>query len=210
MRYLFTLVGIYFAERFSVPRNLMITGQEAVVPQMSIPVSVAAVTTLAFVAWLFLGRRAKGGLGPRASGVMVACLSATLIFLVLPGWNYGATIAGLARVGPFGLGLTHLSGLALFAGAIVACVTAGQWRIEGLALVASARCLLGGYVMQTGAQLIPGGSDSWLFWTLPGGGLHGLMAYGLVVFFLMAWVWIRQQPVRVGARAEVPAGDSDA
>ena len=189
IQYAFTLIGIYLAERLSGPRLLMISGNETLAAQMSVPVLAGVAGGLAFLVWLILGRSAKGTLGPRAKGVVIACLSATLIYLILPGWNYGAAIAGLARLGPVALGLKQLAGVALFLGAIVASLAAGQWRFEPPGLVSSIRCLSGGFIMQTGGQMVPGGTDTWLFWTIPGGGLHGLMAYAVVTPILLAWFW---------------------
>lgn len=187
LQYCFTLVGIYLAELFSAPRRLMLSGHETLVPQMSFPLSAMAAAGIALLAWVALGRLAKTTVRQRRSGVIIASISAVLMFSILPGWSYGATLAGIARMGPLALGLPHLAGLTLFAGAITANVIAGQWHPAPPGLIASLRCLVGGYIMQTGSQIVPGGSDSWVFWTIPGGGLHGLIAYAVTLPMLLAW-----------------------
>ncbi len=200
MAYVFTLVGIFLSEWASAPRQLQLNGHETLITQMSFPVLAGAAGGVAFLVWLALSRTAKAAVGPRTAGVVVACLSAALIYQVLPGWNYGAAIAGLARLGPFALGLPQLAGVALFLGAIVANLVAGLWRFQPPTLAASLRCLSGGYIMQTGGQMIPGGSDTWLFWTVPGGGLHGVMALGAVTPILLAWFWVRRLRARKGGQ----------
>ncbi len=198
-RYLFTLIGIYLAELISVPRRLMFGEHESLVPQMSIPPLVTAAAVCAILAWVALGLKANAGGRQRMGGVIVASVSALLIFSILPGWSYGATIAGLARSGVLDLGLPQLAGVTLFLGAIIASVTSGQWRLELPGLSGVVRCLLGGYIMQTGAQIVPGGTDTWLFWTIPGGGLHGVIAYAVVVPITIAWWWIHRSLTRVRA-----------
>ncbi len=199
LRYLFTLIGIYLAELISVPRRLMFIERESLVPQMSIPPLATAAAVFAVLAWVALGPKANAGGSQRMWGVIIASVSALLMFSILPGWSYGATIAGLARSGVLDLGLPQLAGVTLFLGAIIASVTSGQWRLELPGLSGVVRCLSGGYIMQTGAQIVPGGTDTWLFWTIPGGGLHGVIAYAVVVPITIAWWWIHRSLTRVRA-----------
>jgi hypothetical protein len=86
-----------------------------------------------------------------------------------------------------GFGISQVAGVAVFLGALAAGVLGRMWRLEVPSVVECGRCLVGGFVMQTGAQCIPGGTDSWLLWTIPGGGIHGLIAYAVSLVILLGW-----------------------
>ena len=73
--------------------------------------------------------------------------------------------------------------------------------ITVMGITGSARCLIGGYLMETGAQCVPGGSDSWVFWTIPGGGVHGLIAYAVAVSLLFVWWWAKREMAGRGGAA---------
>lgn len=202
-KYLFTLLGIFLSELFSVPRLLAFRRSETLTATMSIPLISCLAAALALTAWLTLRSVGAHDIGRRTQGVLVAALCATVLFALLPGWNYGVAISGLARPALVPSGVQQIAGAAVFIGAIIACRLAGQWRLELPTFAGGARCLLGGFVMQTGAQCVPGGSDSWLFWTIPGGGVHGIVAYAVSMQILLGWWWIQRETRRHGAFAEL-------
>jgi hypothetical protein len=192
-----TLVGIYLADRFSVPDRWGIHAMESHVASSptSLPMSTLFLALGIGAAWLLWSRRSQASTR-RVWGVCLAAVSATALFWLHPGWGYGATIAGLAHAGLMSFGLNQIAGLSVFVGAIVSCILAGQWHPSGFTRVGILRCLFGGYIMETGAQCVPGGSDTWVFWTIPGMGTHGLFAYAMVVTLLLGSQWLVAQRVR--------------
>ena len=197
-RYLFTLAGIFLAERFSAPRLAAVDAREGLLQQAAVPASTVLVAVFGLIAWLWLSRGRRPFVGDRERGVAIAAVAAVLLFQLHPGWGYRGAVTALALMGPFHLMVPQLAGLAVFAGAVVGCLLAGQWRPEWPTLAGGARCLIGGYLMETGAQCVPGGSDSWVLWTIPGGGAHGLIAYGVAVSLLFLWAWGRRETSRLG------------
>ena len=147
-RCLFTFLGLYLAEIVSFPTQLMLSSKEMILPTM---------------------------VAPTAS--LLAAGGAILAWLLLPGVSYGAVTAALAHPNAAMPGLGPVAGAAIIAGAIAGCALSGRWQPEAPDFLGSGRSLVGGYVMATGAQCVPGGSDNWLLWTIPRGGLHGLVAY---------------------------------
>jgi Sulphur transport len=192
-QYLFTLAGIFLAERFSAPRLAAVTAREDLLQQASVPVVTVLAGVIGLVAWLWLSRGRRPFFGDRERGVAVAAVAAALLFQLHPGWGYRGAITALALMGPGHLMVLQLAGLAVFAGAVISCWLAGQWRPQRPTLTGGARCLLGGYLMETGAQCVPGGSDTWVFWTIPGGGVHGLIAYAVAVSLLFVWWRARRE-----------------
>ena len=77
---------------------------------------------------------------------------------------------------------------ALFAGAVASCIAAGQWRPDLPDVRGAARCLGGGFLLESAAHAIPGGNDGLLFWAMPGLAAYGFLAYAVILSVLLL-VW---------------------
>lgn len=194
-RFLFTFLGIFLAEIVAFPLERLLSGREMILPVMAAPTVSLAAASMAVLAWLYLPQQQGAAPFARFGGVVIAALCATGLFLLLPAVSYGAVTAALAHPSA-GLGLRPLAGAAIVAGAIAGCALSGQWQLELPDILGSGRCLVGGYVMAVGAKCVPGGSDSWLLWTIPRGGLHGLVAYLAAGAAILLWCQIQQHFVR--------------
>ena len=200
-RFLLTLLGIYLFERVPFPMHLMFASTEMIIPSMSDPVVSLVVVGGAVLAWAAL----PGGQHPdhfaRHWGVLVAALCGTGLFVAFPGVSYGATIAALAHPEAGWFGMRPLLGAAMFAGAMGASALSGLWQPERPDLGGGMRCLAGGYVMAAAARCVPGGSDSWLLWTIPRGGVHGLVAFFAAGTTMLAWCLLLKLSARMKASA---------
>jgi uncharacterized protein len=128
---------------------------------------------------------------------LCAGLVAGLVYARHPAWSYGSALEAFAR-GRTALThwRTHVSALALFAGAIGAALLAGRFDLQRPRLWRALRCLVGGAIMGCGAALIPGGNDSLLLWAIPGLTIYGVLAFGLMlavmtIGFALAARWPR-------------------
>ena len=176
-RFLFTFLGLYLAEIVSFPTQLMLSSKEMILPTMVAPTASLLAAGGAILAWLYLPQTQDAVQFDRLAGVAIAAVCAAGLFFLLPGVSYGAVTAALAHPNAAMPGLGPVAGAAIIAGAIAGCALSGRWQPEAPDFLGSGRSLVGGYVMATGAQCVPGGSDNWLLWTIPRGGLHGLVAY---------------------------------
>lgn len=198
--FLFTLVGIYLADRFSVAAAFGLKAKEIIEP---LPMATAAwIGALCFMALLALAiyvlRPKWLTARKRIWGATIAVPAAALMLSLHPGWGYGATLAGLAQSGITSFGINQIAGAALFLGAIVSCVMAGLWQFQGLSALGVGRCLAGGIIMETGSQYVPGGSDTWLLWTIPSLGVHGIVAYTVAFILLLSGAWLaHKKPISV-------------
>ena len=75
--------------------------------------------------------------------------------------------------------------VALALGAVLTAAISGRWRLIRPRPATMARECLGGSLMAAGALLIPGGNDTLLAYSLPSGSPHALLAYALIVGWLL-------------------------
>jgi uncharacterized protein len=79
---------------------------------------------------------------------------------------------------------------ALFVGAAISAVVAGHWRLVRPHWPTLVREAIGGAMMAAGALLIPGGNDTLMAYGLPSGSPHALLAYILIVSWLLLIMWL--------------------
>lgn len=130
-------------------------------------------------AWLLasLWRARRARTWTPAVATLVIGLCFVLILLLTGGaWTWTDTISELATdMGVEGGARRALLIVALFGGAIVGSKLAGSFEHERPRLGTVMRCLLGGFLMAAGSQLIPGSNDS-------------LLLEGLPLFWPFAWL----------------------
>lgn len=80
--------------------------------------------------------------------------------------------------------------VALLLGVAISAVVAGRWRLVRPHMPTLARETLGGAMMAAGALLIPGGNDALLAYGLPSGSPHALLAFALILAWLIMIMWL--------------------
>lgn len=116
-----------------------------------------------------------------------------LIFALNPGWSYLAAIGRGMRGEWGGTALVaNIAALCLFAGATVSLWLRDSLDIRRIALGPGLGCLVGGLTMGTGAQLVPGGNDTLLLWTVPGLAWYGALAYLSMMAVIAAVLYARR------------------
>lgn len=192
--FLFSLLGIAVAARADVPARFGVAAHVVQAPPLSPDVLLLAIPVF-LACGLFAARAAVvergAAVGARVAHTLLAGLLAGLLMYQMPGWGYNGALAALGRLGlaPVDVAAVLLA-CALFAGAVLSCIAAGQWKPEAPTLPGALRCLGGGFVLESAARGIPGGNDGMLLWAMPGLGLYGFLAYGVILLVLfLAWAW---------------------
>ena len=191
--FLFTLLGIALAARIDLAAHIGVAAHARLVQAPT-----------AGVLWLAMGvylacvvatvRAARATSDPdsasRLAHTVIAGILAGVLMHQLPGWGYNAALASLGRGGVAPVdAFSVLLACVLFVAAVGSCLVAGQWKPEAPTLRGSLRCLAGGFVLETAAHAIPGGSDGLLLWAMPGLGVYGFLAYGVILVILFpAWM----------------------
>lgn len=187
--YLFTLVGITAAAWVDLPGRAGWTVHPSLRPPPSNGILwIAVAGFVALTALAVVGTRREQGrhLDSRLGYTALAGVLAGALMIHLPGWNYGALLNGIAHLQTTPLTVSEVGPpLALFAGAVASCIAAGTWQPAAPTALGAARCLLGGFIMDTAARAIPGGNDALLLWTMPGLGGYALLAYSVLVSVLL-------------------------
>jgi hypothetical protein len=190
--FLFCLVGIALAARFALPAHAGIAVPVSSAGLPDVALRLAAIAAFACCA----GVAFRAALGACASGIdvrivytLVAGLLAGALMAHAPGWGYNVALGAIGRAGIDAFNVEAvLPACALFAGAVASCIAAGQWSPERPTLRGAARCLAGGFVLESAARCIPGGNDTLLFWVMPGLGGYGFVAYVVILsVLLLAW-----------------------
>lgn len=116
-----------------------------------------------------------------------------LLFALNPGWSYLAAI-GRGMRGEWGgtALIANAAALCLFAGATVSLWLRDRLDLKRIALGPGLGCLAGGMTMGTGAQLVPGGNDTLLLWTVPGLAWYGALAYLSMMAVIAAVLYARR------------------
>ncbi len=190
--FLFTLLGIALAARIDLVTHAGIAAHARLVQAPG-----AGVLWIVVCAWLacvvVTVRSARATrdaeLDSRIFHTVIAGILAGILMHRMPGWGYNAALASLACAGRTPVDTSSvLLACALLVGAVVSCLAAGQWTPEAPTLRGAARCLAGGFVLESAAHAIPAGNDGLLLWVMPGLGIYGFVAYGVIIaILLLAW-----------------------
>jgi uncharacterized protein len=78
---------------------------------------------------------------------------------------------------------------AVVVGAFTTALASGRWRLIPPHLPTMAREALGGGMMAAGALLVPGGNDSLLAYGFPSGSPHAILAFVMIVGWLLLIMW---------------------
>lgn len=215
LNFLFTLLGIYIGERLTPlstltsnpPTGLQDSHSLSPVHEQltqfvltNVPGYLTMLMALGVLALLLISvhfllkqNLREHQVRDRMFGVLLLIVSASVINIISPGWNYSQTISHVSRLEFGDWTVMQAAGVIVFLGALVANLQRGLMRVKPLVLKTILRCLLGGVVMDIAAQYIPGGSDAWLLWGIPRLAGHGLIAYGLAMGVLLLGGWLRKK-----------------
>lgn len=190
--FLFTLLGIVLAARIDLAAHAGIAAHARLAQAPGAGVLWIAIgVCLACVVVTVRSARATrdAELDSRIAHTVIAGILAGILMHRMPGWGYNAALASLACAGRAPVDTSSvLLACALFMGAVASCLAAGQWKPEAPTLRGALRCLAGGFLLESAAHAIPGGNDGLLLWVMPGLGIYGFLAYGvIIVILLLAW-----------------------
>lgn len=182
--FLFTLLGLWLAARAAVGMPSSAAGGMAMAALL--PGVALFAAGLAFALVLRKATLAAAAVG--------AC--AGVVYASHPAWSYGALLESIGGAGhgmstgmPAGMGTAVASAALLFAGCAAGALLQHRWQFVRPQPRRAARCLAGGFVMGTGAHLIPGGNDMLLLWAIPGLAAYGAVAYALMAASIGVTVW---------------------
>jgi hypothetical protein len=152
-----------------------------------------------------VGDRFAPGRWPLRAAMVVLGGAGALLFALTPGWTYADAVHDTVVAGPGGPPVA-LSAPALItcaatlAGAVIAGLVAGRFRLQRPRPVPLLRSIAGGALMAAGATFVPGGNDSLLLWAVPGGSVSGLLAYLVMTAVIMLWLLGTREVRRSAAR----------
>lgn len=181
--YLLTLVGLGL--------SLVFRDELYILPEAPSSYAISDYASLQAVPWfsmIFLAVliwaiwRLKGGHNWRLRYLMALGVVGAILFASNPQWSYLSSIERLIGANLFAFGIsTDLAAMLMFLAAATSSWLEGRFNIKWPAVKASVLCLAGGFLMGLGAQVVPGGNDALLLWTIPGAALYGLVAYLIMI-----------------------------
>lgn len=163
---------------------------------------VVAATAMVIGAWWLLGRggdRGGNGRWPLRRAMLALGVAGALLFVLTPGWTYSDAVEHVARPLASGEPVGRLAtwaaaaAIATLAGAVAAGFAARQFHYQRPEPLPLLRSVAGGALMAGGAAFVPGGNDSLLLWSVPGGSLSGLIAYVIMTAAILAFLLIRKR-----------------
>ncbi|KAB2846489.1 MAG: hypothetical protein F9K44_15265 [Hyphomicrobiaceae bacterium] len=100
-------------------------------------------------------------------------------------WTYIDFLSGVSVPASGGLTAMAAAGCAaLVSGAVAAALVSGKFKLRGPTPGQGLRSLIGGVLFGIGASFVPGGNDTMVLHLLPALTLHGIAAYGAMLFVL--------------------------
>lgn len=175
------------------------------------PSAAGGLMIVGFLALAIAAIVAIRGTGPAPGRLVPASIAlgvfGAVLFLLRPGWSYADILhqrfaATMQLAGATGTG----AALATIAGAAMAAVRRGTFRLRSPAPFAVARSFGGGALMAVGAMLVPGGNDALLLAAVPTGVPSGAVAYAVMTATVMLIAVVEAQRPR--SRAAVDADTS--
>jgi toxin CptA len=187
--YLFTLIGIALAMALA-PRVLPWLEATGPMPagartfRSSSNLFMAAIPFLPlalFGIWRWRQHRRQTMLA-----LIVVGIAGGTVYACNPDWSYSS---GLFRVVTSGVRpgtlLAESAALAVVLGVAISAALGNRFELCLARTRTNAARLLGGFLMGTGALLVPGGNDTLMLWAIPGLTLYGLVAYAVMIATIM-------------------------
>lgn len=142
----------------------------------------------AFGLWRWMKSRRQ----PVLALIVVGVAGGT-VYACNPDWSYSS---GLYRLATRGLQPDTLStdagAIAVLAGVIVSALIGRSFALSKPKVAGAASRLVGGFIMGSGALLVPGGNDTLMLWAIPGQTFYGLTAYAVMLATIVAIMVVRR------------------
>jgi len=181
LNYLFTIGGIAIslaAMRRIYELPMVGDGMADYGEARLLPLSVGAALILIGIG-LRIALRDRNGSAPY---LMLAGTVGALLFATNPYWSYLAAVYRGVSGDMFGAMIgADIAAIVLFLGATFSAWLRDRLDVVGIELKQALACLVGGMAMGVGAQIIPGGNDTLLLWTIPGLATYGIVAYLVMI-----------------------------
>jgi hypothetical protein len=142
----------------------------------------------AFGLWRWLKRRRQ----PVLALIVVGVAGGT-VYACNPNWSYSSGLYRLATSGlqPGTLN-TDAGAIAVLAGVVVSALIGRSFTLSKPKVAGAASRLVGGFIMGSGALLVPGGNDTLMLWAIPGQTFYGLTAYAVMLATIVAIMVVRR------------------
>ena len=195
LNYLLTLLGLALSLTFSRSiYDLPMQGEGAdiagFVDAPGWPLFVAGFAAL--ILWgLFRLVREKSRAMPY---VFLTGIFGAALFATNPYWSYLAALDRTVKGDLFVMTLTaDIAAVTLFLGATLSAWLRERLDLKGFRTKEAVGCLIGGFTMGLGAQMIPGGNDTLLLWTIPGLATYGLVGYLMMIVTIALVLVVRKR-----------------
>lgn len=194
--YGFTLVGIGLAMAFATQLLATLPAQGPVAENASalrpahelLWPAAFFLPLAAFGLWRWLKRRRQ----PVLALIVVGVAGGT-VYACNPDWSYSSGLYRLATRGlqPGTLN-TDAGAIAVLSGVIVSALIGRSFALSKPKVAGATSRLMGGFIMGSGALLVPGGNDTLMLWAIPGQTFYGLTAYLVMIATILAIMVIRR------------------
>jgi hypothetical protein len=87
---------------------------------------------------------------------------------------------------------TDAGAIAVLAGVVVSALIGRSFTLSKPKVAGAASRLVGGFIMGSGALLVPGGNDTLMLWAIPGQTFYGLTAYAVMLATIVAIMVVRR------------------
>ncbi len=119
--------------------------------------------------------------------LIIVGVAGGVIYTFNPDWSYTSVldraIHGSLDAHNWAL---EIGAVAMFGGATISSILGSKFTLVWPSLFEAAGCSAGGFLMGSGAAMIPGGNDTMMLWSIPGLAQHGIIAYLIMVATIAA------------------------
>ncbi|MDZ4307024.1 YeeE/YedE thiosulfate transporter family protein [Allopontixanthobacter sp.] len=196
LNYLLTLAGIALALALfvdPVADSAPVSGRFAADAIDTVRLTWSGCLTALLFAVLILFSLAK--LRKRRTTPLVALVTVGIcggvIYALNPDWSYTSVLDRAVNGNLTASSLPlEIGAISMFAGAILSSALGSGFSLVLPSIPASATCLGGGFLMASGARLIPGGNDTMMLWSIPGLTSYGIVAYAIMILTIAAGLYL--------------------
>ncbi len=183
--YGFTMVGIGLAMALSaqllplLAAHGPVTGKASALrhPHELLWVGLVFVPLATFGLWRWWKRRRQ-----TVFALIVVGVAGGTIFACNPDWSYSSGLYRLATTGWLpGTFYAEAGAIAVLAGVVASALIRQSFALRRPSAPGAASRLVGGFLMGSGALLVPGGNDTLMLWAIPGLTYYGLVAYLVMI-----------------------------
>lgn len=185
MVYSFTILGIGLAMVLSAQVLPLLSAHSPVAgdvnalrrPHELVLAAVAFAPLAMYGFWRWRKRRRQTVLA-----LIVVGIAGGTVFACNPDWSYSSGLYRLATAGwRHNRFYEEAGAIAVLAGVLVSALTSHRFALRCPNVIGAVSRLAGGFLMGSGALLVPGGNDTLMLWAIPGLTWYGLIAYVVMI-----------------------------